>query len=54
MSYEEVANAFVPHYYQTFDSNIEALSSLFVSKNQANSPPCLFPHCYVSKIVREV
>ena len=31
MSAEEVAKAFVGHFYQTFDSNVEALSGLYVS-----------------------
>lgn len=31
MSAEEVANAFVQHYYSTFDSNVDNLASLFVS-----------------------
>lgn len=31
MSAEEVAKAFVAHYYQTFDSNREQLTSLYVS-----------------------
>jgi hypothetical protein len=31
MSAEAVANAFVAHYYQTADSNMAALSPLFVS-----------------------
>jgi hypothetical protein len=30
MSAEEVAKAFVQHYYQSFDSNVESLGSLFV------------------------
>ena len=30
MSAEEIANAFVAHYYQTFDSNVEQLQALFV------------------------
>jgi len=29
MSAEEVAKAFVEHYYQTFDANVEGLSSLY-------------------------
>lgn len=32
MSAEEVAKAFVQHFYQTFDSNIEGLAGLYVSK----------------------
>ena len=31
MSAEQVANAFTQHYYQTFDSNPDALVGLFVS-----------------------
>lgn len=31
MSAEEVAQAFVQHFYQTFDSNVESLAGLFVS-----------------------
>jgi hypothetical protein len=30
MSANEVANAFVSHYYQTFDSNVDNLAPLFV------------------------
>jgi hypothetical protein len=30
MSAEEVAGAFVQHYYQTRDTNVDALASLFV------------------------
>lgn len=30
MSAEEVANAFVQHYYTTFDTNRPALASLYV------------------------
>jgi hypothetical protein len=30
MSAEQVANAFVQHYYQTFDTNPNQLTSLFV------------------------
>jgi len=33
MSAEEIANAFVAHYYQTFDSNVEQLQSLFVRRS---------------------
>jgi hypothetical protein len=32
MSAEEVAKAFTQHFYQAFDTNIESLASLFVSK----------------------
>jgi Nuclear transport factor 2 (NTF2) domain len=32
MSVEEVANAFVQHYYTSFDSNVEQLAGLFVRK----------------------
>jgi hypothetical protein len=32
MSAEQVANAFVQHYYQTFDSNVQNLAGLFVSE----------------------
>ena len=31
MSAEEVAKAFVQHYYQAFDSNADSLAGLFVS-----------------------
>ena len=31
MSADQVANAFTQHYYQTFDSNPDALVGLFVS-----------------------
>ena len=31
MSAEEVAQAFVQHYFQTFDSNVDNLAGLFVS-----------------------
>jgi len=31
MSAEEVAKAFVQHFYQTFDAGVDALSGLFVS-----------------------
>ena len=31
MSAEEVAKAFAQHYYTTFDSNVQGLSSMFVS-----------------------
>ena len=30
MSAEEVAKAFVQHFYTTFDSNVEGLASLYV------------------------
>jgi hypothetical protein len=30
MSAEEVAKAFVQHYYQTFDANVDGLAGLFV------------------------
>lgn len=30
MSAEEVAKAFVQHYYQTFDNNVDGLAGLFV------------------------
>ncbi|VEU41451.1 unnamed protein product [Pseudo-nitzschia multistriata] len=33
MSAEEVAKAFVGHYYQTFDSNVEGLRGLFNDKS---------------------
>ena len=33
MSAEEVAKAFVNHYYQAFDSNVGSLASLYVSYN---------------------
>jgi len=31
MSAEEVAKAFVAHFYTTFDSNVEGLTTLYVS-----------------------
>ena len=31
MSAEEVAQAFVQHFYQAFDSNVDSLAGLFVS-----------------------
>ena len=31
MSAEEVAKAFVQHFYQTFDAGVDALGGLFVS-----------------------
>jgi len=31
MSAEEVAKAFVQHFYQTFDTNVDALGGLYVS-----------------------
>jgi hypothetical protein len=31
MSAEEVAKAFVQHYYQTFDGNVDQLAGLYVS-----------------------
>ena len=33
MSEEEVAKAFVGHFYQTLDAGADALSGLFVSKS---------------------
>ena len=33
MSAEEVAKAFVAHFYQTFDANAAALAGLYVSFN---------------------
>ncbi len=33
MSAEEVANAFVNHFYQTFDGGVDALAGLYVSKH---------------------
>jgi hypothetical protein len=36
MSAEAVANAFVSHYYQTSDSNMAALTSLFVSGSSSS------------------
>jgi hypothetical protein len=32
MSAEQIANAFVQHYYQTFDGNAQNLAPLFVSR----------------------
>jgi hypothetical protein len=32
MSADEVANAFVTHYYQSLDSNAETLAGLFVRR----------------------
>jgi hypothetical protein len=40
MSAEEVAKAFVQHYYQSFDSNVESLGSLFV-RAEGLHPPAL-------------
>ena len=31
MSAEEVAKAFIQHFYQTIDSNVDALAGLYVS-----------------------
>lgn len=31
MSAEDVAKAFVQHFYQTFDSNVDGLAGLYVS-----------------------
>jgi len=31
MSAEEVATAFVKHFYEAFDSNVDGLTSLYVS-----------------------
>ncbi|GKY94461.1 hypothetical protein MPSEU_000412000 [Mayamaea pseudoterrestris] len=33
MSAEQVANAFVQHYYQTFDSNVQQLAQLFTQNS---------------------
>jgi hypothetical protein len=33
MSAEEVAKAFVQHFYTTFDSNVQGLGGLYVSSN---------------------
>lgn len=38
MSAEEVAKAFVQHFYQTFDTNVSALSGLYVSYHQFKRP----------------
>ena len=38
MSAEEVAKAFVQHFYNSFDSNVEALAGLYVSRMYA---PCV-------------
>jgi hypothetical protein len=35
MSAEEVANAFVQHFYQTFDNGVDGLAGLFVSISYA-------------------
>lgn len=40
MSAEEVAKAFVQHYYQTFDSNVDSLGSLFVRADTAPARVC--------------
>jgi hypothetical protein len=32
MSAEEVAKAFVQHFYQTFDTNVDGLAGLYVSQ----------------------
>jgi hypothetical protein len=32
MSAEEVAKAFVQHFYQAFDTNVDSLAGLFVSQ----------------------
>jgi hypothetical protein len=37
MSAEEVAKAFVQHYYQTFDGNVDQLAGLYVSVHDACS-----------------
>lgn len=42
MSAEEVANAFVQHYYNTFDNNRAALASLYVRHNVATPAPPSF------------
>ena len=36
MSAEEVAKAFVQHFYTSFDSNVENLKDLYVSKSYVN------------------
>jgi hypothetical protein len=39
MSAEEIATAFVQHFYQTFDNGVDALAGLFVSFVLMLSPP---------------
>lgn len=44
MSGEDIAKAFVQHYYQTRDSNVDALANLFVSNSKttkANKCVCV-------------
>jgi len=38
MSAEDIAKAFVNHFYQTLDSNVDALAGLYVSVRMA--APC--------------
>jgi hypothetical protein len=45
MSAEEVAKAFVQHYYQTFDGNVDQLAGLYVSLRRCLF--LLFPHWLV-------
>lgn len=46
MSAEEIAKAFVQHYYQSFDSNADSLAGLFVSpSNSQKYPRWSFEHC---------
>lgn len=42
MSAEEVAQAFVQHFYTSFDSNVDSLAGLFVSI------PCVRSQCFSS------
>ncbi len=37
MSAESVADAFVQHYYQTRDSNVQSLGGLFVSRGRGGT-----------------
>lgn len=39
MSAEEIAKAFVQHYYQSFDSNADSLAGLFVSPSNSQKYP---------------
>ena len=41
MSAEEVAKAFIQHFYQGFDANVESLASLFVSTVVVSVVACL-------------
>jgi hypothetical protein len=45
MSAEEVANAFVQHFYQTFDNGVDGLAGLFVSISYAGFVVALLIAC---------